>query len=116
MIGEERPQALKEIIRITRSNGRIGFAEPMCTTNPIPLDITHFDIMKSYKEWLRTINWNCDLFRQNGLEIIEAYYFENAYKLWVDNFKYYDGEKDIILQDNGRWLSSGLIVGQKTDK
>ena len=113
MIGEERPKALRETIRVTKNKGRIGITEPMCTMDEAPTDITGFDIYKRYKEWLRTVQWNSNMFTHNGLDILEAYYFKNGYQMWVDNFKYYDGEKDIILQDGGRWLSTGLVVGQK---
>ncbi|WP_053367920.1 class I SAM-dependent methyltransferase [Bacillus sp. FJAT-27245] len=112
MIGEERPVALKEISRVIKNKGRIGIAEPMCTMDAAPDDITSYEIYQSYKEWLRTVQWNSDLFIQNGLDVHEAYYFKNGYQMWVDNFKYYDGEKDIILQDGGRWLSAGMVVGQ----
>ncbi|RIW32497.1 methyltransferase domain-containing protein [Bacillus salacetis] len=113
MIGEDRPSVLREIMRVIKHRGHFGIAEPMCTMDDAPNDITSYDIYKSYKEWLRTVQWNCSLFNQNGFEIIEAYYFKHGFQMWVDNFKYYDGEKDIILQDGGRWLSSGLVVGQK---
>lgn len=72
MIGEDRPLVLSEINRVTKNRGNFGIAEPMCTTDAAPNDITSFDIYKSYKEWLRTVQWNSSLFNQNGFEIIEA--------------------------------------------
>lgn len=70
----------------------------------------------SYKRWLRSLEWNCDLYRNHGLTITEKYYFPEAKQWMIDNFRYYDGEKDFILVDNGRWLSLGLVVGQKTSE
>lgn len=110
---DDREQALKEIIRVTRKAGHIGIAEPMCTTNPIPPDLEKYGIFNSYKNWLRSLNWNCDLYRNQGLSVTEEYYFPEAYQWMIDNFRYYDGEKDFILEDNGHWLSLGLVVGQK---
>ncbi|WP_409295599.1 class I SAM-dependent methyltransferase [Peribacillus sp. SCS-26] len=113
MIADERPRALRELIRVAKRKAHIGIAEPMCRTNHAPEDITHFEIYKSYRKWLQTVQWNSTLFNQNGLEITEASYFENGYQMWVDNLIYYDGEKDIILKDGGRWLSTGMVVGKK---
>ena len=110
---DDREQALKEIIRVTRNNGHIGIAEPMCTTNPIPPELDKYEIFSSYKKWLRSLKWNCDLFLSQGLSIRENFYFTEAYQWMIDNFRYYDGEKDFILEDNNRWLSLGLVVGQK---
>jgi ubiquinone/menaquinone biosynthesis C-methylase UbiE len=110
---DEREQALKEIIRVTRKAGHIGIAEPMCTTNPIPSELGKYEIFNSYKKWLRSLKWNCDSYQNQGLSVTEKYYFPEAYQWMIDNFRYYDGEKDFILEDNGRWLSLGLIVGQK---
>jgi ubiquinone/menaquinone biosynthesis C-methylase UbiE len=110
---ENREKALKEIIRITRKSGYIGIAEPMCTTNPIPDELDKFNIFKSYKKWLRTLNWNRNIFMEHGISVTESYYFPESYLWMVDNFQYYDGKKDFILEDQGRWLSLGLIVGMK---
>ncbi|WP_438350656.1 methyltransferase domain-containing protein [Paenibacillus sp. FA6] len=110
---EERELALKEIIRVTRKEGYIGIGEPMCTQNPIPIELEQYEIFESYKKWLRSVKWNSNLFEQYGLTIEENYYFEDSYQWMIDNFRYYDGEKDFILQDEGRWLSLGLVVGRK---
>lgn len=111
---DDREQAWKEIIRVTRKGGYIGIAEPMCTLNSIPLELEKYDIFTSYKKWLRSLEWYCDLYRNHRLSITEKYYFSEAKQWMIDNFRYYDGEKDFILEDNGRWLSLGLVVGQKT--
>ncbi|MEK3833006.1 MULTISPECIES: class I SAM-dependent methyltransferase [unclassified Paenibacillus] len=110
---EDREQALKEITRITRTNSFFGIAEPMCTLNPIPLGLENFDILQSYKKWIRTLDWNCNLLRNQGFLITESSYFSESYQWMLDNFRYYEGEKDFILHDEGRWLSLGLAVGKK---
>jgi ubiquinone/menaquinone biosynthesis C-methylase UbiE len=111
---DKREIALKEIIRVTRKEGCIGIAEPMCTQNPIPIELEQHEIfLKSYKNLLRSVKWNSDLFQLYGLTIEENYYFEDSYQWMVDNFRYYDGEKDFILQDRGRWASLGMVVGKK---
>ena len=42
MIGEERPVALKEMIRVARPGARIGIAEPMCLSH-MPEDLCGLD-------------------------------------------------------------------------
>lgn len=110
---DDREQALKEIIRVTRKAGHIGIAEPMCTSSPIPSDLRKYESFDSYKHWLRSLEWNSEIYRDHGLSVTEAYYFPDAYQWMIDNFRYYDGEKDFILEDDARWLSLGLVVGQK---
>ncbi|MUT65931.1 class I SAM-dependent methyltransferase [Paenibacillus sp. NEAU-GSW1] len=110
---EDREQALKEITRVTRANGYFGIAEPMCTLNPVPIGLGNFDIFKSYKKWLRTLDWNRNLLQSQGFLITESFYFSEGYQWMLDNFRYYDGEKDFILHDAGRWLGLGLAVGKK---
>jgi ubiquinone/menaquinone biosynthesis C-methylase UbiE len=110
---ENREQAMKEISRVTRKAGRIGIAEPMCTSNPIPEELEQYDLLGAYKKWLRSLEWNCDLFTRHGLSVSKSFYFSEGYQWLIDNFRYYDGEKDFIVEDKGRWLSLGLVVGEK---
>ena len=113
---EDREQALKEITRVTRTNGFFGIAEPMCTFNPVPPGLENFDIFHSYNKWLRTLDWNRNLIQGQGFLITDSYYFSEGYQWMLDNFRYYDGEKDFILHDEGRWLGLGLAVGKKMDR
>jgi ubiquinone/menaquinone biosynthesis C-methylase UbiE len=39
MIGEERPQALAQMVRVAKRGARVGVAEPMCLPIPIPADL-----------------------------------------------------------------------------
>lgn len=113
---EDREQALKEITRVTRTNGFFGIAEPMCTLSPVPPGLEKFDIFQSYQKWLRTLDWNRNLLRGQGFLITESFYFCEGYQWMLDNFRYYDGEKDFILHDEGRWLGLGLAVGKKVQR
>ncbi|WP_161807533.1 class I SAM-dependent methyltransferase [Bacillus sp. FJAT-28004] len=113
MIKDERPEALKELIRVSKEGARIGIAEPMCLHEELPADLITIDYFCDSKEYFRTVEWNANLFRQYGLNITSQYYFDDGYKWWVDNFRYYDGNKEEILQDGGRWLSLGLVVREK---
>lgn len=110
---EDREQALKEITRVTRTN---GIAEPMCTLSPVPSGLEKFDIFQSYQKWLRTLDWNRNLLRGQGFLITASFYFCEGYQWMLDNFRYYDGEKDFILHDEGRWLGLGLAVGKKVQR
>lgn len=113
MIKDERPQALQEMVRVAKKGARIGIAEPMCLQELLPSDLAELDYFRASQECFRTVEWNIHLFRQHGLSIKESHYFADGYKWWVENFRYYDGNKDEILQDGGRWLSLGLVVGEK---
>lgn len=110
---DEREKALSEIIRVTRKNGYIGIAEPMSHSIEMPTKLYKHEIASHYQNWLRTLAWNTNLFKQYQLTVFESYYFSESFQWMKDNFRYYDGEKDFILDDNGRWLSLGLVVGQK---
>ncbi|WP_422661310.1 hypothetical protein ACK8P5_12830 [Paenibacillus sp. EC2-1] len=59
------------------------------------------------------MEWNRNLLRGQGFCITESYYFSEGYQWILDNFQYYDGEKDFILHDEGRWMGLGLTVGKK---
>ncbi len=72
---ENRKEAMKEMSRVTRKAGRIGIAEPMCTTNSIPDELKKYELLGSYKKWLRSLEWNCKLFYGHGLRVFESFYF-----------------------------------------
>jgi hypothetical protein len=116
MIGEERPLALSEMIRVAKIGARIGIAEPMCLPGPIPIDIPDSDTKRSFQECFSTLSWNCELFSNHGLEIVDSYYFDGAYQWWEeyrDQGRISEIEQQFITQDKGRWISLGLVVGVK---
>ena len=43
MIGEERPNALEQMVRVAKRGARVGVAEPMCLPVPIPSDLRELD-------------------------------------------------------------------------
>jgi ubiquinone/menaquinone biosynthesis C-methylase UbiE len=73
MIGEERPLALSEMIRVAKKGARIGIAEPMCMPDPMPTDIPDSVIKRSFQKCFSTLSWNCDLFSNHGLKIVDSY-------------------------------------------
>lgn len=104
MIGEERPLALSEMIRVAKKGARIGIAEPMCLPGPIPDDIPDSKIKTSFEKCFSTLQWNCDLFTNQGLKLIESYYFEDAFRWWEeyrDQGRISETEQQFITQDNG---------------
>lgn len=116
MIGDERPLALAEMIRVAKKGARIGIAEPMCLPGAIPADIPDSEIKTSFIECFSTLQWNCDLFSNHGLDILESYYYDHAYQWWEeyrDLGRISETEQQFITQDNGRWISLGLVVGEK---
>lgn len=115
MIGEERPQALAEMIRVARPGAYIGIAEPMCLTENLPSDLAQLEKGKEYQQNFRTLDWNVNLFASHGLDVTEQYYFPDAYNWWVKNEEKYGNpsSREFIEKDKGRWLSLGLVVGVK---
>jgi len=118
--GDERPAALAEMVRVARPGARVGIAEPMCLPAPIPAEIAALDERGGlrFQRCFRTVAWNEALFERCGLRVIEAYYFPEARRWWLA----YEAqatqpgrevERELILRDDGRWLSLGLVVGQK---
>ena len=119
MIGDERPQALKELIRVARPGARIGIAEPMCRPD-MPADLVALDQEHKlrFEECFRTLEWNLALFAEHGLQVVESYHYPEAYQWWLQyrdqmTGKISAGEQELITRDQGRWISLGLVVGQK---
>lgn len=120
MIGDDRPQALSEMIRVARPGARIGIAEPMCLAETVPYDVddNFLETMKGYKHCFRTLEWNRKLFEQYGLKVTASYYFSDAYEWWLayrDQRRISQEEQALITLDAGRWLSMGIVVGEKTE-
>jgi ubiquinone/menaquinone biosynthesis C-methylase UbiE len=118
MIGDDRPQALAQMIRVTKPGGYIGIAEPMCHPVPISSDIAELDRQHNldFQYYFRTIDWNCDLFKRSGLVVTYQSYFPEALQWWrdyADEGKISLGEQNLIRRDSGHWLSLGMVVGRK---
>jgi SAM-dependent methyltransferase len=122
MIGDERPQALEQLVRVARPGARVGIAEPMCLPGPVPPDVLELDRRYKQGQWseyyFRTADWNRALFERHGLSVTDsdAHYFPDAYAWWLAyaaEGKISPEEQELIRADGGRWLSLGLVVGQK---
>jgi SAM-dependent methyltransferase len=122
MIGDGRPQALAQMVRVAKPGARVGIAEPMCLPDPVPPDVLELDRRYKQGRWseyyFRTVEWNRALFGEHGLSVAEpdAYYFPDAYSWWLEYAaagKISPEEQQLIRTDGGRWLSLGLVVGRK---
>lgn len=118
MIGDDRPKALAEMVRVARVGAAVGIAEPMCLPGDMPPELRALDQAHTLQveHYFRTVDWNRDLFERSDLEVTEAHYFPDAYRWWVENLAQYnppDGEEELIRRDGGRWLSLGMVVGRK---
>jgi cyclopropane fatty-acyl-phospholipid synthase-like methyltransferase len=118
MIGEERPQALTEVIRVLRRGGAFGIAEPMCLAEQMPDDLAALDAAHDlgFQKSFRTLAWNRELFQRHGLEVRTSQYFPEARTWWLDyraQGKISPAEQELIWLDQGRWLSLGMVVGVK---
>lgn len=118
MIGEERPIALKEMIRVSKPGARIGIAEPMCLPGEMPEDLVELDqqFNLGFQQCFSSLDWNRDLFTEQGLTITESCYFSEAYQWWLnyrDKKQISEAEQELITRDNSRWISLGMVVGEK---
>lgn len=118
MIGDERPQALTELMRVTKSGAHLGIAEPMGRTEVAPDEIALLDEQHNlgFQQCFRTVAWYSDLFKAHGLDISTAEYFEESRAWWLDyreTSNISEAEKNLILLDDDRYLALGMIVGRK---
>ncbi|MFE8700019.1 class I SAM-dependent methyltransferase [Cytobacillus sp. FJAT-54145] len=118
MIGDERPKALTELIRVAKKGAHIGIAEPMCKPGEMPSDLAKIDTEHNlgFQKCFSTLDWNVDLFSSHGLKIVDSYYFQEAYSWWLeyrDKNNISEAEKELISNDQDRWISLGMVVGKK---
>lgn len=118
MIGDERPQALTELMRVARRGAAIGIAEPMSLHERMPEDLAALDSAHGlgFEKSFRTLEWNANLFQSHGLALRTSQHFPEARSWWLDyraQAKISPAEQELILQDGGRWISLGMVVGVK---
>lgn len=119
MIGEERPDALEQMVRVAKRGARIGVAEPMCLPVPIPPDIRELDHNRfpdgrGFEYHFRSVDWTAELFERAGLAVIERRYFPEAIRWWHEfSEQVSEAERALIHADSGRWGSLGMVVGEK---
>ena len=133
---DDRPNALAEMVRVAKVGARVGIAEPMCMPVPIPPDVAELDRAGNltFEHHFRSVEWNAELFRGTGLKVVEQSYFPKAFEWWL---KYSEEgpasaslqrlmpsspllaslrknlERELIQRDGGRWISLGMVVGEK---
>ena len=71
MIGEERPNALEQMVRVAKRGARVGVAEPMCLPVPIPSDLRELDRARfsdgrGVGSHFRSVDWTAELFERRG--------------------------------------------------
>lgn len=118
MIGDERPQALAEIVRVSKVGAIIGVAEPMCRTEIAPQEIANLDEGNNleFQKCFRTVEWYSKLFQSLGLAVTDARYFSESRQWWMEyreTASISEAEKELILRDNDRWIALGIVVGSK---
>ncbi len=119
MIGEERPNALEQMVRVAKRGARVGVAEPMCLSAPIPsnlreLDRARFSDGQGFEYHLRSVDWTAELFERAGLTVVERRYFADAIKWWREyRERVSEEERAVIDADGGRWATLGMVVGEK---
>ena len=116
MIGDERPQALAEMVRVARPGAYVGVAEPMCLARTIPPEVAELDKAGShgFEHHFRSVEWTAKLFEDAGLKVTQRIYFLDAWKWWIEySPRTKEAERALIKLDGGRWLSLGMVVGEK---
>lgn len=118
MIGDERPQALAEIVRVSKVGAMIGVAEPMCRTEIAPQEIAKLDEENNleFQKCFRTVEWYSKLFQSLGLAVTDSRYFSESRQWWMEyreTASISEAEKELILRDNDRWIALGIVVGGK---
>lgn len=117
---------LAEIYRVLRPGGVFGLGEPMHLDVPIPADLAPIYTQgvgvgpEGWANCFATMGETAALCREIGFEILEADTAPDAWNWWtqfVENDPHCkadpNGEVKIILQDGGRWLSYGYVIGRK---
>src|SRR5271168_4732500 len=119
MIGEERPQALAQMVRVAKRGARVGVAEPMCLPIPIPPDLRELDRARftdgrGFEYHFRSVDWTAELFERAGLAVVERRYFPEANRWWREfSERVSEAERALIDADSGRWGTLGMVVGEK---
>jgi ubiquinone/menaquinone biosynthesis C-methylase UbiE len=119
MIGDDRPKALAEMVRVARVGAHIGIAEAMSRMDEIPADLAELDEKHNlqFQHCFRSLAWSRNLFSSSGLRVTEAKYFDESREWWLAYRRTHpisDGEKELILRDDDRWIALGMLVGQKS--
>ena len=119
MIGEERPNALEQMVRVAKRGARVGVAEPMCLPVPIPSDLRELDRARfsdgrGFEYHFRSVDWTAELFERAGLAVVERRNFPEAIKWWREySARVSEAERALIHADGGRWATLGMVVGEK---
>ena len=119
MIGEERPNALEQMVRVAKRGARVGVAEPMCLPVPIPSDLRELDRARfsdgrGFEYHFRSVDWTAGLFERAGLAVVERRNFPEAIKWWREySERVSEAERALIHADGGRWATLGMVVGEK---
>jgi hypothetical protein len=106
------------LARVLKDGGSIGIAEPMCLDVPIPPDLAALDDSGrlGFRHSFRSLAWNRALFAAAGLKVHTARQFEEAREWWLAyaaEGRVSETERRFIAEDGGRWLTLGLVAGQK---
>ena len=119
MIGEERPNALEQMVRVAKRGARVGVAEPMCLPVPIPSDLRELDRARfsdgrGIEYHFRSVDWTAELFERAGLAVVERRNFPEAIRWWREySERVSEAERALIHADGGRWATLGMVVGEK---
>ncbi len=119
-IADNQQRALAEMVRVARPGARVGIAEPIALTAAMPPDLAELDERGrlNFQLCFRTLESNRVLIAQAGLHLEDAYYFPEARAWWEAYAAQATApdravERELIRRDAGRWLSLGVVVGQK---
>jgi SAM-dependent methyltransferase len=85
MIGDDRPNALAQMVRVAKIGARVGIAEPMCMPVPIPADVAELDRADNlmFEHHFRSVDLERGVIPRDGLRVVERSYFPKAFEWWL---------------------------------
>ncbi|MCK4719981.1 class I SAM-dependent methyltransferase [bacterium] len=115
------PEMAAEIHRVLIPDGLVGFAGPASFKNSTPPYMEQA-LVDYPGMFIKTPAWSALHFSKEGFHIVTAEYIHGTWDLWNEWLKDAPPERipesfrKAIIEDQGRWLSMGLLILRKPYK
>ncbi|MCX6646864.1 MAG: methyltransferase domain-containing protein [bacterium] len=107
-----------ELLRVIKPGGMVGFAGPTSLQNDTPKYMEN-GLLDFHAARLRTPAWTALQYSKEGFHIAVAEYIHGTWDLWKEWLDIApkglipDSFRKAVIEDEGRWLSLGVIVLRK---